>query len=128
MSDIIDIGPRLRAKRNKGCTHERASVDMKAASLTCNECDAEIDPWWWIRREAEKATSVIEEAERAAAAKIEECNSRIARANETIRRLGAEVDALMATKSRLQNEQVNGQVVGLVRRSPRRRSPAGGAS
>jgi hypothetical protein len=112
MSNVIDIKPRLIARRKSECKHRSVLVGMTEAVLECETCGAALDPWWYIRREATEAESVIEGANRLADAKLDECNKAIATTNETLRRLNAEVEALNATRNRLANEVVNGQRVG----------------
>lgn len=125
MSNVLDIRPRLRAKRAKSCTHPCVSVDYTIASLTCDDCEAEIDPWWWIRKVAKDDVDLRESTDRAVAAKYAEMNEAVrkhnawvATANETIERKNAEINRLYAAKNRLMNETVNGVRVG----SPKRRA------
>lgn len=128
MSDVIDIRPRLRARRAKTCKHACVTVDFEIASLTCDDCEAEIDPWWWIRKVAKDDIDLRESADRAVAAKYAEMeeavrkhNAWVATANETIDRKNAEIRALYDTKNRLANEVINGVRVGSVTRRTRSR-------
>lgn len=43
-TDVIDIKPHIVRRRRSACEHEYVAVDETSASLTCCDCDAEIDP------------------------------------------------------------------------------------
>ena len=49
---ILEFAPHLKRKREResACTHENCEIDMNAAELSCADCGAEIDPWWYLRR------------------------------------------------------------------------------
>ena len=126
MSAILDLTSRLRRKKQAQCRHASCEVDDKAASLTCVDCGAEIDPWWFIRdqaRHAERYAERFAEAEREIAAKYDEGNAKIAKQNETITRLNAEIQQLTSIKNELWNTRVEGQQLGLVASRRRKRSP-----
>lgn len=53
-ADIIDLPLWVTQRKRGPCTHPGAAVDMTAASLSCTECKAEIDPWWYLRRMAQE--------------------------------------------------------------------------
>lgn len=125
MSNILDIRPAIRRKQQAACAHRAVSVDDSARSMTCDDCDAEIDPWWYLRglaRDTEKLGEYRRSIEAACDDKIAQCNASIAERNATIVRLNAEVQALVATKNRLWNEQIDGRPLGAIMTRPRRRS------
>lgn len=125
MSAVLDLTSRLRRKKQDGCTHSHVEVDDTAASLTCVDCDAEIDPWWFIReqaRHAERCAERLAAAEREIAAKYDEGNAKIAKQNEIIVRLNEEIRRLTEAKNALWNTNVDGQQLGwIVRRSGKRK-------
>lgn len=125
VSDILDIRPALRRKKQASCGHRSVSVDDAAASLTCDECEADIDPWWYLRQLAlhnEKVTEYRRQVEVDCDAKMAECNAKIAKFNETVERLNAEIRQLNETKNRLWNEQIGGRPLGMIVTHPRRRA------
>lgn len=117
MSDgIIEFAPRLAMRRASECAHAHVEVDEDAADLSCTDCGAALDPWWFIRGLAE-----YEQHERDARQKQIDDHARwVATANETIARLTREVSELTAAKNRLWNEQVNGAPLGTQVRRRRR--------
>jgi hypothetical protein len=124
-TNILDIRPAIRRKRAAACQHSIVTVDDSAASLTCDDCEAEIDPWWYLRglaRDTERLGEYRREIESGCDAKIAECNVAIAKLNATIERLNAEVQKLVETKNRLWNEQINGRALGSIVAHPRRRA------
>lgn len=123
-SDLIDLAPFIKRKKIAECDHPTASVDDDVASLTCDTCGHEIDPWWWMRklaREPELFEKQFQDQER----RIREQNQVIidltTRANETITRLNEEISHLYDVKNRLGNEEVSGQHLGTAARQMRRR-------
>lgn len=131
MSDVLDLRPRLTARRRKECKHNCVTVDMTLAELTCDDCNAPLDPWWYIRRlaadDAEERDSTsrwIAEQHAKYETWAKDADSRMRNMNEQIQRRHEEITALYATKNRLMAEQVGGVRVGSVRRSPRRKAPA----
>ena len=104
---------------------------MTAASLTCCDCGAELDPWWYLRHLATRPDEL--EAEEARhnkqiADKMAECNARVEYMNNTLTRLQKEIDKLRAAKSKLVVETVGSSpeygttvvVSNRIRRSPKR--------
>lgn len=134
MSDteaILDLGPALLAKKHRECNHPYALVADNEASLTCNECGAELDPWWFLRRQANDEESWRKRYERYA--KLEDT----ARANyealcrrlqDKIDNLTAEVNSLIKERNRLWNMAIpgDGRPLGSVTRRPRKRRLAVG--
>jgi hypothetical protein len=126
MSAILDLTSRLRRKKQTECQHDGCEVDDTAASLTCANCGAEIDPWLFIRQQARHAERYAERlaaAEREIAAKYDEGNGKIAKQNETIMRLNAEIQQLTSLKNELWNTRVEGWQLGMVASRRRKRSP-----
>lgn len=124
--DIIDLQPFIRRKQQLICAHQHTEVGNEGdASLTCSDCGAEIEPWWFIRRLAGWESRLKErhkEYQDACAKQRAEHEEWMARVNADRQRLADEVNHLIATKNALSNEVVNGQRLGLVaRRRPRRK-------
>jgi hypothetical protein len=106
---ILDLRPLLQRKKEVTCEHRYATVSMTAAELCCDECSADLDPWTFIRGLCEHEEHMIswrQEQERAVDAKIEEGNKVLARMNETITRLNAEISHLSDVRNKLWNERV----------------------
>jgi hypothetical protein len=104
---ILDLRPLLKRKIEDSCQHHYATVSMTAAELSCDNCGADLDPWTFIRNLCEHdelMTSWRQEQESAVDAKIEEGNKIIARMNDTITRLNAEISHLTDVKNKLWNE------------------------
>ncbi len=123
---VISLEPLIRRRKQRACKHVHVEVDDDAASLTCITCDAEIDPWWYIRRLASHEVRVREhydEINRQGLAAIEKHNAWVVTANATIQRLNAEIQHLADVKNKLTNESVNGERLGTVARRHRRRVP-----
>lgn len=122
---ILDLRPLLRRKKEKSCPHLHATVSMKAAELSCDDCGVDLDPWLFIRelcQHEEYMTSWRQEQERAVDAKIEEGYKIIARMNETITRLNTEISHLSDVKNKLYNERTpDGRLLGVVARRHRPR-------
>lgn len=116
MSGTIDLTAYIRRKRMSECTHEFVEVDDSAASLTCVECGAEIDPWWFLRNQA--AHFEAQEAQRAK--QREQYEAWCRNANEKAARLQSEIVQLTEQKNRLWNTQIDGRPLGVIAR--RRRS------
>lgn len=127
MTDVIDIKPFLKRKKERECEHHRVLVGMKSAELTCDECSAELDPWWYLRKlvEREEAwdaclaaqTKYLEDQRARGNAIITEMSERIAR-------LTREVTRLQDTKNKLINESHNGRLLGAIVAHPRRKRRA----
>lgn len=120
--DVIDLRPLIRARKASDCTHPYVSVSEIEASLTCDECDAELDPWWFIRKMAndqarwDKFTSDNQKASDDVVARH---TAWMAKANEDIARYNAEIQQLVSEKNRLWNEQINGRPLGAQARRAR---------
>lgn len=107
MSDVIDLMPRLRLKAQNDCKHAKAcTVDPRAASLTCDECDAKIDPWMYIRWVA-SADLDLEQRREAVKADIARA---VEQGNAAISQLNDEIRALNKLKYELLNENVQARV------------------
>ncbi len=123
MSDVIDMLPALRRKKRAECKHASASVDMSAASLTCDACDAELDPWWYLRqlaREPERYQAWWDEQKAAHDAWLAKAQAFEVRTKERCIALQAEYERLVELKNRLWNEQIDGRPLGTYA-MPRRR-------
>lgn len=115
MSDdapVLDIMPVLRARRRSTCEHINVSVDGALAHLECEECEQQINPYWWIERLVGRWSAemgrIAEHEERARA----ETNRNITGMNHRIERLRLEIETLEAKKRQLQAEVVNGAPLG----------------
>lgn len=124
---VIPIEAFIRRKKKGTCPHLHVEVDDDAASLSCSDCDAELDPWWFLRYQARNQE--LWEAHTQAQQKeldevVEKHNRWVAQANETIRIFNAQIQHLCDVKNRLSNEMIGGERLGsLARRRPRRRVP-----
>lgn len=123
--NILDLRPLLQRKKESACEHRYATVSMTAAELSCQDCSADLDPWTFIRelcQHEEYITLWRLEQERGVDVKIEEGNKIIARMNETITRLNAEVSHLTDVKNKMYNERTpDGRQMGVVARRHRPR-------
>ena len=122
---VLDLAPLLRRKKASACKHRSASVDDESPSLTCDDCEAEIEPWWFIRRMAKESEVVRAEWDAVIAdgeARMAEGNARISKLNEQITKLNTELVALQDLKNRLSNEQFGGRLLGHIVKRPRQRS------
>jgi hypothetical protein len=128
-AEILDLAPALRRKKAAQCKHRNALVSFEEASLVCDECGADLDPWSYLRmlaneREASHRQWEREQAERAEARKkfdawVVEANAKIARWND-------EIQALVDTKNKLWNERApDGRTpIGMLVRRRRKRKVA----
>lgn len=117
--DIIDLRPRIAIRKLRDCVHLHVVVDLEATEIECEDCGAELDPWWVLREHARRYEA--EAAWRAEmTAHYEAKQSRIdlelaaktAAANVVITRLNEQVAVLTNALNRLVNEQVNGRPLG----------------
>ena len=110
MSDVINLMPRLRLKARSECKHGLGcTVDPRAASLTCDDCGIEIDPWVYIRWIAEDTLN-LETHRDAVIASIE---ASIKDGNEKVAKLNAEISRLDDFKRKLYDEELpSGQLLG----------------
>lgn len=118
-TDLVDLNPLLRKRRQSTCEHPTVLVDETLADLECEECGKQVNPYWFIARIAEDWESdaralreyeaQIKEHE-AAAQKQHEQN--IASMNYRAERLRLEIETLEAKKCQLMAEQVGGQALG----------------
>ena len=118
MSDVIDIGPRLTRKKQAACKHNNVEVDLAVASLTCTDCDGELDPWWYLRRWATASDRELAEWSRAR----EEHERWVKVGNAEIAKLNAEIARLHEIKRDLGNEKVGDKTLRAVAARARRRS------
>jgi hypothetical protein len=101
MSDVdnkvIDLTPLIRMRSSHKCKHEHVTVSDYAASLTCDECDVEIDPWEYLRRLA-NSEKYFADRRRRIDQDIEERlqigNSKLKSLNERISELVDQLNAL----------------------------------
>ena len=123
--DIVDLRPYIRRKQQLTCSHQHTEVGHEGdASLTCGDCGAEIDPWWFIRRLSDWETRLKErhrEYTVAYEAKVKEGEALVAKLNAMISRLNDEIGHPYDVKNRLSNESINGQRLGAA--AARRRRP-----
>lgn len=127
-SGIIDLLPFIRRKQQDACAHRRVEVSMTTRHLDCLDCGAPLDPWWYIRNMVMTHEEIIAShaaVERDLAAKVEEGNKILARMNDTVARLNAEISHLTDVKNSLANERVGDRllwhVAAKTRRSPRKK-------
>lgn len=118
MTEVIEFSPFLKRKQASECAHTTYVVGMKEASLTCHDCDAELDPWWVLRslvlRYEEEEAARTAQRRRAMAAFQEweaKCKQAmrfherwVADANARIEKMTAEINRLRAEKLRLAND------------------------
>ncbi len=116
---ILDLRPRLVAKKIRECRHAHLEIDDDPL-LQCADCGAEIDPYDYIRDLARFEKEHRAEQDAAHKRYLAWC----AAANERVQRLQDEINALLAAKNRLWNEQVNGQPLGTQVKRCDRRKPA----
>jgi hypothetical protein len=126
VSDVLDLRPFIRRKQQQQCPHRYVTISITAAELECDACGAPLDPWWYLRmlcEHDEKWDEWRREQERAVDAKIEDGNKILARMNETIVRLNAEIAHLHDVKNRLANERIDDQRLEDIarRRRPRKK-------
>lgn len=116
MSDVLDLMPRLRKSQQDKCGHQRVTVHPTAAQLTCDDCELEIDPWWYIRAVADSFIDIDKRrdaTEASITALLEEGNAKIDKLNETIMRLNGEVTRLTGVYNKLYNQQTpDGRLLG----------------
>ncbi len=118
MTDVIEFAPFLKRKKASECRHLTYVVGMKEASLTCQDCDADLDPWWVLRSLVERSEE-LEAADAARHARAmsafqeweERCKQAmslheawVSGANVRIEKLTSEINRLMAQKLRLAND------------------------
>lgn len=115
---VIPFEPALRRKKQGTCQHLMCEVDDDAASLTCAECDAELDPWWFLRRQA------IEAEERQAKFENEKksVDDWFATMRALAEKLALEVAELQILKNELSNERVGESTLGTIRSRRRKRN------
>lgn len=124
MSDVIDLRPRLRARKQKVCSHDTAIVSDDEATLECEDCGAALDPWWYLRRLAHDDANRRDATDKWIAQRHAEYDAWWAKAKTDADRLAGEVNHLIATKDRLSNEMVGGVHVGMAAARSRRRRRA----
>ena len=107
-AEIIDLSSRIRVRRQGSCAHEHVEVAETEASMSCVDCGAEIDPWWFLRAEGRRA----EERQREQAVREAMLEEWRLAAVATIERLNAEIATLTEAKNRLWNTQVDGRPLG----------------
>lgn len=121
---LLDLRPLIKRKQQEACKHDWATVSMTVAVLTCDDCDAPLDPWWYLRHICQRDEEMLawrKRQEEVVDDKIEEVNKSIARGNETIMRLNAEIKRLTDLKSELFNERVGDRQLGAIAARPNRR-------
>lgn len=124
-SGVLDLQPYIRRRARSACKHNHVEVDDDAASLTCVDCDADLDPWWYIRKlahDVEVQRAYYDDLHKKADAQIAQHAAWIEEANARIRAYNADIQHLTDVKSKLQNEHINGERLGTVARRHRRRT------
>lgn len=114
---VLDLRPAIQRKRSSECAHDYVEIDDTLPSLSCADCGAELDPWWYLRKRA--AAAADERNEWAEAAR--RFDGWIASTSATIARQHAEIARLTELKNRLWNESINGAPLGSQVKRPRRR-------
>jgi hypothetical protein len=115
---ILDLAPRLAKKKADACKHDCCEVDMDAAELSCTECGAELDPWWYLRRMARDEAAEIKRKQDA----IARFDAWCAQANAKSSKLTDEIAELLAVKNQLWNTPVDGVPLGSIAAKRNRRS------
>jgi hypothetical protein len=109
LNDVIDIAPHLKHRRSKDCEHAHCTVDDEIADLACDDCGAQLDPWWFIRRAAKQPEFAQAELDRLEAIfdkRQREWESWVRIANAELARLSVEVQRLRDLKHDLRNERL----------------------
>lgn len=128
---ILDLAPRILARKIRDCRHPRAVVDESAAVLECAECGVALDPWTFLRswarmeaRERERLAEVREHIDAEIARMKEKARVEADRLNAHLARLTAEVNTLITEKNRLWNLVVpgDGRPLGAVTVRQRKRA------
>lgn len=130
MSDVIDMLPALRRKKRAECKHVSASVDMTAASLTCDACDAELDPWWYLRqlaREPERYQAWWDQQKAAHQEWAAKTRALEERTKARCLAMQEECNRLVDLRNRLWSEQVDGKPLGSYAMPRRRKVNRAGA-
>jgi len=118
---VIDIGPRIRRKKLETCNHDSVSVSMTRQELTCDECEKDIDPWVWIRSICLQGEQWAEHYEKMHAAAQADFEQKLASLNARLKHHADEVNRLIDTQNRLNNEEVNGVKLRHAKRYTRKR-------
>ncbi len=126
-TDITNIEPFIRRRKKRSCPHLHVEVCDDAQSLSCVDCDVELDPWWFLRNWAhneEAWDAHLAAQQRQMDAMFAKHNAWVEQANVTIADYNQQIQHLCDVKNRLQNEVIGGERLGsLARRRPRRRVP-----
>lgn len=125
---LLDFEQFVKRRKAAECDHGHVTVDEVLPQLTCDDCGADLDPWWYIR-----ALAAQEDEQRAhRAAQRERYTKWAAQVRAQVEHYRTQIEDLVATKNRLANEWVDGQRVGSQvrrRRTSRlasgKKSPAG---
>lgn len=115
--EVIDLRPFIRRRELAKCEHLHVTIDDDYAELTCDDCERRLNPMKYLRRLADR-WEYWERQNADLQAKFAEEHDRLTR---SLRRLTDEVNALIETKNRLWNEQVNGKPLGTLVKRPRSR-------
>lgn len=125
---VVDLVPRIRIAKQRSCAHMRVSVDMTAASLTCEDCDVEVDPWWYLRVMATRREATIKEHDaRIAALEVEYKKAyawhaaQVERMNADIVEKNSRINHLNSLLTKLRNTEVNGTALRNYTRNGKRR-------
>jgi Ser-tRNA(Ala) deacylase AlaX len=125
---VVDLVPRIRFAKQRTCKHLTASVAMTEASLTCDDCDAEIDPWWYLRVMAERSDDVArDQAERMAVIEADyqkayaQYAASVERMNADILEKNSRINHLNSLLTKLRNTEVNGTALRNYTRNGKRR-------
>lgn len=120
LAPVLDLGPLLLRKRAAQCDHANADVHDAEQMLVCQDCGAEVDVWWWLRRLAdefeEERAELVDLRKRYAAWRAD-----ITRRAEQLRQ---EIVDLQELRAQLRGEEIDGVTLGArlgVRRRRRRK-------
>lgn len=109
MSDVISLEPFLRVRKAKECVHAHVEVDMDAAVLTCDDCKAPLDPWWYIRHLATSASHQFQqhhELEMRVRALEEQIRLKVEQANKHLQEINGEISRMRGVRDTLAAERI----------------------
>lgn len=120
---VLDLAPMLRRKRAGACKHPTVLIDDGAASATCEDCGAEIDPWLLLRQIANERDDYDARIDAELAAKLAEANAHLDKLRRQLAYYTDEVNELIERRNRLWHEQINGKPLGTYRKTRARKQP-----
>lgn len=108
---VIRLDQWIKRRQRATCAHIEVVIDDDHPSLECVTCGAEVDPYHWIRKLAERAEewaaswdAVQQDKLAAINREIERHNAMVADRNELIRKLTHQVSLLEQRKYSLKGE------------------------